>query len=111
MTNDKNRKPFPRAEVVWNVEGKKHPKQLPRTANSEIADFAMRLCFAQWQVPDGETSSGDQKYRALTPQEVVEHSIATAELMFSELESRGHVVFLPPHDQWPNDSGPMGFTP
>jgi hypothetical protein len=108
---EKLMKPLPLAEVVWNIEGKKNPRSPPCTMESEIAQLAMGFCrFNQQVVPDGETSSGVQKYRALTPQEIVERSIAIAELLFSELEARGHVVFVPPHDEWPNDTGPMGFT-
>jgi hypothetical protein len=110
---DNGRKPLPLADSVWNVEGKKRPVTVPRTSESEIAELATRLSglSAVSHVPDGETSSGHQKYRTLTPQEVAERAIAIAEAVFSELEARGHIVFVPPYDEWPNDSGPMGFTP
>jgi hypothetical protein len=110
---DKSRKTLPLAQCVWNVEGKKYPRTVPGISENEIAKHALNLSqmLCDSRVPDGETSNGSQKYRVMTPQEIAEQAIATAELMFSELEIRGHVVFLPPHDQWPNDSGPMGFTP
>jgi hypothetical protein len=111
-----NRKPLPRAELVWEAKGKKTLASswgCPRTLESEIASFALRISTVIAISPDGETSNGSQKYRALAPQEIADRSIAIAEVMFSELEANGHVVFVPPHDEWPNESemGPMGFTP
>jgi hypothetical protein len=108
----KNRKTLPLAELVWDAEGKKRPVPTGRIIESEIAQHALHLSAVLVHgMPDGETSSGHQKWRALTPQEIAERAIAIAEAVFSELENRGHVVFVPPYDQRPNDTGPMGFTP
>lgn len=115
--NKQNRKPLPRAELYWDADGKKSPGgssfMYGRTNATEIAYLAQAFCRENYQVvPDGETSNGSQKYRALTVQEIVDRSIEIAELMFTELEAKGHVVFVPPHDEWPNESevGPVGFT-
>ena len=108
---DKSRKTLPRLEVRWDHEGKKKPSVPPTIIESEIARLAISLVGTLANVPDGDTSSGHQRWRVATPQEIAERSIAIAEYMVSELENRGHVVFLPPHDEWPGDGGPIGFMP
>jgi hypothetical protein len=103
---------LPRAEVLFDSDGrKKRPEFIPRLAADAVAELAQRLAAstAAHVVPDGETSSGDQKYRLLTPEEVVERAVAIAELTFQRLIEQGYALTLPPYSEWPNDLNAVGF--
>lgn len=46
-------------------------------------------------VPDGETSSGEQKYRLLTVKEIVDKAVAISESVYAAIESKDWVQELP----------------
>jgi len=46
-------------------------------------------------IPDGETSSGESAHRLLTPVEIVTKAVATAELVYAEVEAKGWVLEVP----------------
>jgi hypothetical protein len=101
---------LPRPEIHFNAERKKQPVTYDPIMAGDIAKLALHLVIASDRsVPDGETSTGNQKYRQPTPEEVVARAIALAELTFETLAAKGHVVFAPPFDELPNESGPVGF--
>ncbi len=52
---------------------------------------ALSLCI----LPDGETSTGEQKHRSLTAKEIVDKAVAISELVYATIESRGWVQDLP----------------
>jgi hypothetical protein len=46
-------------------------------------------------IPDGETSSGESAHRLLTPVEIVTKAVATAELVYAEIEAKRWVLEVP----------------
>jgi hypothetical protein len=45
--------------------------------------------------PDGEDSAGRMKLRLLTPAELTQRAVETAELVYAEVQKRGHFIELP----------------
>ena len=71
------------------------------------AQFAMELSKqlgVALACPDGEDSSGKQKFRMLTPEEVAERACAISESMFAGFEDRGWILDLPSCEEPPAGS-------
>ncbi len=72
-----------------------------RHAYNHQASFAMQ-CVERWAMvaaeSNGEDSSGRQKMRRMSPDELAEHACATAEALFAEFTRRGWRVELPSHE-------------
>ena len=64
-------------------------------AESPIAKLAAEFCL-RWGmvagVPDGEDSSGRQKLRLATPDELIDRAVTTVEKLYTVLDDRGHLV-------------------
>ncbi len=66
--------------------------------------------FSHIGVDDGETSTGRQKLRCPTSQELVDHVLMTTELLVTAFEQRGWLVPVPPLSTFLQDDGPAtGF--
>ena len=65
---------------------------------NSVMEFAMSLLAAHGissAKPDGCTLSGAQKTRLLSPKECALRALEISEYLFTECESRGHLVKLP----------------
>lgn len=65
-------------------------------------------------IPDGETSTGEQKYRPLTPAEIVEKAVAVSGLIYDKVESKGWVLDVPSFEEiekFDGDASAPGFLP
>jgi hypothetical protein len=112
MTEVRTSGKLPAMELVYLRDGpsKRRPMGYDRVVKSDVAELVMHLVSGSQVVPDGETTSGDQKFRVLTPEEVVERAVALAELTFERLIARGHVAVAPTYDDLPDETAPMGFA-
>lgn len=62
---------------------------------AHIATDLMKHLAIVAGVPDGESSDGQQKFRLMTPDEVVERATGIAEKAWQEYEKRGWLLALP----------------
>jgi hypothetical protein len=65
--------------------------------------------FSHIGIDDGETSTGRQKLRVPTPQELVDRVLTTTELLIAGFEQRGWLVEVPPFSTFTDDGPPTGF--
>jgi hypothetical protein len=73
----------------------------PTTALGPVASMAEKIAthFALIAaVPDGEDSSGRQKHRLVTPEELAKRACDVAQALAAELESRGLIYDMPDDD-------------
>lgn len=67
-------------------------------APTSEGELAMRL-VERWGMimatPDGEDSSGRQKIRAQTPDELVDRALAVSKTLFERMRSSGNVIAIP----------------
>lgn len=56
-------------------------------------------------IPDGETSSGEQRHRLLTTEEIVDKAVAISEMVYAAIESKGWVQELPSLEDMENFAG------
>lgn len=84
-----------------------------RVAFTLPAQFVMELVklASIAQLPDGETSTGEQKTRALTPQEVVDRSVEIVLIATGRLEALGWIKEIPAFEALREDSSQVGFRP
>jgi hypothetical protein len=81
-----------------------------RTAYAPQAGWVMELVHAcAGPQPDGLTSSGDQAYRLLSPEEVATRAFAIADTVFAELERRGWSAPIPALHELRSEGGSVGF--
>jgi hypothetical protein len=63
------------------------------------AAYDLAVAFALKDVPDGETSTGHQRYRRLSQEEAIEQAFSLWERIISEMLKRGLAVEIPPYDE------------
>jgi hypothetical protein len=75
----------------------------PEASDSAIATLAGRVAIKLAEhfgivaaMPDGEDSAGRMKLRLLTPDEVVDRSIAISERLCEQINARGWLIDVPP---------------
>jgi hypothetical protein len=81
-----------------------------RTAFAPQTAWVMQLAQAcAAPQPDGVTTSGQQAYRQLSPEEVVERAFAIADGVFAEFERRGWSAPIPALDDLRSAGESVGF--
>ena len=95
QTKERNivrKRTFSRRDEEYNFTD--HQKRFP-TCRAKIAvDMATRWGMVAGK-PDGEDTRGRAKLDLLSPKEVVDRAVKTADLLVSELEERGWFDMMP----------------
>jgi len=61
-------------------------------------------------VPDGESSSGQQKFRLHTDDEIIDRAFALSDRLLSESIKRGYAVEIPPYEELKKKNTSVGFS-
>ncbi len=81
-------------EFGGGVQVRHHPSIMPNETAKLACEFVSRWGMVA-SITDGEDSSGRQKLRLATPEEVVERAVTIAESLMDRLNDNGHLQKLP----------------
>jgi len=81
-------------DLPWTAGVKAHPSQALGFRAELARDIAVRLALVA-AMPDGEDSSGRQKFRMMEPDEVADRACAIADQLVGEFERREWMIDLP----------------
>lgn len=87
----------------WRATVATHERYKMTPMATLAVDIARSLSIGA--IPDGETSTGEVKYRLLTAKEIVDKAVAVSELVHATIESKGWVQELPSLDDMEKFAG------
>jgi len=70
----------------------------------------MAVSLSCLYVPDGETSTGQQKFRLYSDDEIIERTFALYDRLMSESVKRGYAVEIPPYEELKKKNSSIGFS-
>ncbi len=91
------------ATKPWRATIATHERYKMTPKGTLAVDIARSLSLGA--IPDGETSTGEQRHRLLTPKEIVDKAMTVSELIYAAIESKGWVQEVPSLEEMENFAG------